>query len=95
MRPVAWKQQYDKTTNTAILLILTMSSSLSQNNDTTVTTKWGTMIVLKNDNYAAWRNLVQLTLTSANAWSIVTGNEQPPHLANQLEYYDKRKTIAM
>ena len=72
-----------------------MSSSSSQNNDTTVTTKWGTVILLKDDNYATWRNSVQLTLTSANAWSIVTGNEQPPHLANQLEYYDKRKTIAM
>jgi hypothetical protein len=72
-----------------------MSSSSSQNNDTIVTTKWGTVIVLKNDNYAAWRNSVQLTLTSANAWSIITRNKQPPHLANQLEDYNKRKTIAM
>jgi hypothetical protein len=52
--------------------------SLSQNDGETVTTKWGTIIILRDDNYALWRNIAQLAIISANTWDIIARNEARP-----------------
>ena len=49
--------------------------SSSQNDGETVTTKWGTIVILRDDNYALWRDTAQLAIASANAWDIIAGNE--------------------
>ena len=52
--------------------------SSSQNDGETVTTKWGTIVILRDDNYALWRNIAQLAIASANIWDIIAGNEACP-----------------
>jgi hypothetical protein len=41
--------------------------SSSQNDGETVTTKWGTVMILRDDNYALWRDIAQLAIASADA----------------------------
>ena len=52
--------------------------SSSQNNGETVTTKWGTIVILKDDNYALQRDIAQLTIASANIQDIIARNEARP-----------------
>ena len=52
--------------------------SSSQNNGKTITTKWGIIVILRDDNYALWRDTAQLAIASADAWDIVAGNEARP-----------------
>jgi hypothetical protein len=35
-------------------------------------------VILRNNNYALWRNIAQLAIASANAWDIIAGNEARP-----------------
>jgi hypothetical protein len=35
-------------------------------------------VILRDDNYALWRDIAQLAIISANAWDIVAGNEARP-----------------
>jgi hypothetical protein len=32
-------------------------------------------VILRDDNYALWRDIAQLAIASANIWDIVAGNE--------------------
>jgi hypothetical protein len=52
--------------------------SSSQNNSETVTTKWGSIVILKDDNYALWRDIAQLAIASTNTWDIIARNEARP-----------------
>jgi hypothetical protein len=52
--------------------------SSSQNDGETVTTKWGTIVILRDNNYALWRDIAQLAITSADAWDIIARNEARP-----------------
>ena len=52
--------------------------SSSQNDSETVTTKWGTIVILRDNNYALWRDTAQLAIISANAWDIIARNEARP-----------------
>ena len=52
--------------------------SSSQNNSETVTTKWGTIVILRDDNYALWRDTAQLAIKSTNAWDIIARNKARP-----------------
>jgi len=40
--------------------------SSSQDENETVATKWGTVVILKDDNYALWRNTAQLAIAVAD-----------------------------
>ena len=51
---------------------------LLQNDSETVTTKQGTIVILKDNNYALWRNIAQLAIISANIWDIIAGNKAFP-----------------
>jgi hypothetical protein len=35
-------------------------------------------MILRDNNYALWRNIVQLAIASADIWDIVAGNEARP-----------------
>jgi len=37
--------------------------------------KWGIIVILRDNNYALWRDIAQLAIVSANAWDIIAGNE--------------------
>jgi hypothetical protein len=50
----------------------------SQNDSETVTTKWGIIVILRDDNYALWRNIAQLAIVSTNIWDIIARNEARP-----------------
>ena len=39
-------------------------------------------MILRDDNYALWRDIAQLAIASANAWDIIAGNEA--RLANPI-----------
>jgi hypothetical protein len=52
--------------------------SSSQDENETVAIKWGTVVILKDDNYAVWRDTAQLAITAADVWDIVAGNEPRP-----------------
>ena len=52
--------------------------SLLQNNGETVTTKQGTIIILRDNNYALWRDIAQLALVSVNIQDIIARNEARP-----------------
>ena len=69
--------------------------SSSQNNGETVTTKWGTIVILRDNNYALWRDIAQLAIASADAWDIVAGNEA--RLANPVatKEWDTRSVNAI
>jgi len=41
--------------------------SSSQDENETVATKWGTVVILKDDNYALWRDIAQLAIIAADA----------------------------
>ena len=40
--------------------------SSSQDENETVATNWGTVVILKDDNYALWRNTAQLAIAVAD-----------------------------
>ena len=52
--------------------------SLSQNDGETVTTKWGIIVILRDDNYALWRDIAQFAIVFTNIWDIIAGNEARP-----------------
>ena len=52
--------------------------SLSQNDNETVTTKWGIIVILRDNNYALWCDIAQLTIISANIWDIIARNKARP-----------------
>ena len=56
--------------------------SLLQNNGETVTTKQGTIIILRDNNYALWRDIAQLALVSVNIQDIIARNKA--RLANPI-----------
>jgi len=41
--------------------------SSSQDENETVTIKWGTVMIFKDDNYASWRDIAQLAIVAADA----------------------------
>lgn len=69
--------------------------SSSQNDGETVTTKWGTIVILRDDNYALWRDTAQLAIASADAWDIVAGNEARPANPVAAKEWDTRSANAM
>ena len=48
--------------------------SSSQDENETVATKWGTVVILKDDNYASWRDTAQLAIAAADAWDTRSSN---------------------
>ena len=52
--------------------------SSSQNDGETVTTKWGIIVILRDDNYTLWRDIAQLAIVSANVQDIITRNKAHP-----------------
>ena len=52
--------------------------SSSQNDGETVTTKQGIIVILRDDNYALWRDIAQLAIASTNAWDIIARNKARP-----------------
>ena len=69
--------------------------SSSQNDGETVTTKWGTIVILRDDNYALWRDTAQLAIASADAQDIVTSNKPRPNNPAAAKDWDTRSTIAI
>jgi L-fucose isomerase-like protein len=69
--------------------------SLSQNDGETVTTKWGIVVILRDDNYALWRDIAQLAIASANAWDIIARNEACPANLVAAKEWDTQSANAM
>jgi len=69
--------------------------SSSQDENETVATKWGTVVILKDDNYASWRDTAQLAIAAADAWDIVAGNEPRPANPVAAKEWDTRSSNAM
>ena len=40
--------------------------------------KWGIIVILRDNNYALWRDIAQLAIVSANAWDIIARNKARP-----------------
>jgi hypothetical protein len=66
-----------------------------QNDGETVTTKWGTIVILRDNNYALWRDIAQLAIASANAWDIIAGNKARPVNPVAVKEWDTRSANAM
>ena len=69
--------------------------SSSQDENETVATKWGTVVILKDDNYALWRNTAQLAIAVADVQDIVAGNEPRPANPVAIKEWDTRSSNAM
>ena len=69
--------------------------SLSQDENETVTIKWGTVVILKDDNYALQRDIAQLAISAADAWDIVARNEPRPVNPIAIKEWDTRSSNAM
>ena len=66
--------------------------SSSQDENETVTIKWGTVVILKDDNYALWRDIAQLAIAAADVWDIVAGNEPRPINPITIKEWDSRSS---
>jgi hypothetical protein len=69
--------------------------SSSQDENETVAIKWGTVVILKDDNYAVWRDTAQLAITAADVWDIVAGNEPRPINPIAVKEWDTRSSNAI
>jgi hypothetical protein len=67
----------------------------SQNNSETVTTKWGIIVILRDNNYALWYNIAQLAIASANAWDIIARNEARPTNPIAIKEWDTQSVNAI
>jgi hypothetical protein len=52
-------------------------------------------VILRDNNYALWRDIAQLAIASANVWDIVAGNEARPANPVAVKEWDTRSVNAM